>query len=96
MHSTSKFYIDQVTQGTAPASWGQGDEFFKKAKFIAATAWDAVRGDDPPLAECDLSFQETCIGITESIMSGNEPDNTVFAHKVRELVKQLPQEAIQK
>jgi hypothetical protein len=96
MHTTSKMYLERLHEGTAPPSWGTGDTFFQKAKFIAATAWESIRGTDPPLADCDLSHQETCIGIAESIMSGNKPDSTPYAQAVHQLVLQLPKEAITK
>lgn len=72
--------------GEMPASWAKGDENFQRAKVIAAIAWAEVKEDaDPLLQHCDLTHQENCTAIAESIIAGNMPDDTAFAHKVAEI-----------
>lgn len=72
--------------GEMPASWAGGDENFQRAKVLAAIAWANTKPElDPLLQHCDLTHQETCTAIAQSIIAGNKPDNTPFALKVAEI-----------
>ena len=79
-------HIDQIlnTQqrhdGQLPPTWLTGDTDYQKAAVIAAIAWHDIKApEDPDLPACDLTFRENCIGIVESLMRGNEPDDLPFA-----------------
>ena len=66
--------------GQLPPQWLTGGTEYQKATVIAAVAWHDVKAaDDPELPACDLSFREECIGIVESLMRGNEPDDRPFS-----------------
>lgn len=76
--------------GEMPASWAKGSEDFQKAKVIAAFAWAAVKDEaDPLLQHCDLTHQENCTAVAQSILAGNKPDDTPFAVKVAEIVNSI-------
>lgn len=86
MHADLNALVKRRHDGELPASWLGGPPNFHKAKVIAAVAWRMVKDpSDPDLPTCDLTFQESCIGIAESIMRGNIPDETPFAQKAAEL-----------
>jgi hypothetical protein len=79
-------HVDQLTDirtrrdGAMPPSWLTGDTEYQKAAVIAAVAFNDIKApDDPGLVHCDLSFREECIGIVESLMRGNEPDDRPFS-----------------
>lgn len=87
MHSDQLQHVKKRHDGILPSSWTSSPNVnYQKAKVIAAVAWHEVKDAlDPELVNADLTFQENCIGIVESIMAGNEPDNTPFALKARAL-----------
>jgi hypothetical protein len=89
MHADTQLHARQRHDGEIPASWLKGDTPFQKAAVLAAVAWAEVKPpEDPQFIHTDLTFREQCIGIAESIMRGNDPDDTPFARKVLELWKQ--------
>lgn len=66
--------------GQIPASWLSGDTDYQKAKVIAAVAHHDIKAmEDPDFLHCDLSYQENCIGVVESLMRGNMADDTLFS-----------------
>lgn len=66
--------------GVVPPTWLTGDTDYQKAAVIAAVAHHDIKdASDPELPNCDLSYREHCIGIVESLMRGNMPDDTNFA-----------------
>lgn len=86
MHGDQLQYVQQRHDGIIPASWGTGNPEFRKAKVLAAVAWHYTKDPtDPELADCQLAHQENCIAIAESIIGGNDPDSTPFAHEVARL-----------
>lgn len=90
MNTDQLLLIRDRHDGEAPHSWAGGDEDFQKAKVIAAFAWSAIKGpDDPQLPNCDLTFQETCTAVVESLMAGNKPDELPFALKAAEILRQI-------
>ena len=79
-------HVDQLLNiakrhdGVVPASWLTGGTDFQKAKVIAAVAHHDIKdAADPEFLSCDITYQEQCIGIVESIIRGNEPDHTLFS-----------------
>lgn len=90
MNTDQLLFIRVKHDGEAPASWAKGSEEFQKAKVIAAFAWAATKHpDDPLLQHCDLTHQETCTAVVQSILGGNKPDDTAFALKAAEIIKQI-------
>lgn len=80
MHVDQMLNISQRHDGQLPASWLTGDTDYQKAAVIAAFAWHDVKDpSDPELTACDPTHRENCIGVVESIMRGNSPDDTPFA-----------------
>jgi hypothetical protein len=89
-------HIDQLQNiakrhdNVVPASWLSGDTNYQKAKVIAAVAWHDIKDPaDPPFLSCDLTFQENCIGIVESLMRGNMPDDSPFAQQAERRWKEV-------
>lgn len=79
-HSDQLIYLTKVHEGIIPQSWLSGDTEYQKAKVIAAVSWHDMKDpSDPPFLACDLSHQEKCIGIVESLMRGNMADSSPFA-----------------
>lgn len=80
MHADQIINVARRHDGVVPATWLTGDTDYQKATVIAAVAWHEVKAqEDPELVNADLTFRENCIGIVESIMRGNTPDDTPFA-----------------
>jgi|SRR5687768_18428534 len=80
MHADQLNHLARRHDGLIPPSWLTGDTEYQKAKVIAAVAWhDCKDAADPEFLSCDLSHQERCIGIVESLMRDNMPDDTPFA-----------------
>lgn len=87
-HADQLQYIGRVHDGEQPRSWSTGDLDFQMAKVIAALAHHMTKDPaDPELPACDLTFQESCTCIVESIMRGAPPSptDTLFAQKAHEL-----------
>lgn len=79
-HGDTLLNLVRRHDGAVPASWLSGDTNYQKAKVIAAVSWHDIKpAEDPEFLQCDLTFQENCIGVVESLMRGNEPDETPFA-----------------
>lgn len=96
MNTDLLLLIKNRHDGEMPASWAKGSEDFQRAKVIAAFAWAAVKPDEDPLLQhCDLTHQERCTAVAESIIAGNKPDDTPFALKVAEIVKQIASKGAQ-
>lgn len=86
MNTDQIMLIKNRHDGEMPATWAKGSEEFQRAKVVAAFAWAAIKSEDDPLLQnCDLTHQETCTAIAESILAGNKPDETPFAQKVAEI-----------
>lgn len=80
MHADQLIAITQRFDGQLPPQWLTGDTDYQKAAVIAAVSWhDAKANTDPELPNCDLTFREQCIGVVESLMRGNQPDDSPFA-----------------
>lgn len=80
MHADQLQNLAKRYDGVVPASWLTGDTAYQKAAVIAAVAWHDIKADtDPELPNADLAHREHCIGIVESLMAGNAPDDTPFA-----------------
>lgn len=76
--------------GLIPPTWLKGDTEYQHAAVIAAMAWHTIKPlEDPELPQCDLTFRETCIGVVESLMRGNEPDATPFAQTAARVWKEV-------
>lgn len=96
MHATELQQIARVHSGVAPANWATGTDNYKKAKVLAAIAWSMIKpAEDPELARCDPTFQESCVARAESIIAGNEPDGPL-GFKIRELLNQYNAQVAQK
>jgi hypothetical protein len=79
-HADQLSHLAKRHDGVIPPSWLTGDTEYQKAKVIAAVAYHDMKDPaDPPFLQCDLTFQENCIGIVESLMRGNMPDDSPFA-----------------
>lgn len=90
MNTDQLLFLKNRHEGEMPASWAKGSEEFQKAKVIAAFAWAAVKDiKDPQLPQCDLTHQENCTAVVQSILGGNKPDDTPFALKAAEIVRQI-------
>lgn len=80
MHADQLANVRRNYDGIVPPTWLAGDTPYQKAAVIAAVAHHETKApDDPELVACDLTFREQCIGIVESIMRGNEPDDREFS-----------------
>lgn len=89
-HADQTANIAKLHDGVVPASWLTGDTDYQKAAVIAALAWHTVKEpSDPELPACDLTHRESCIGIAESLMRGNEPDHTPFAQAAFRIWKEV-------
>lgn len=89
-------HADQLTDlalrrdGVTPPSWLTGDTEYQKAAVIAAMAWHSIKpAEDPELTAADLAFREECIGIVESLMRGNEPDDRPFSQAAFRVWKEV-------
>lgn len=89
MHIDQLLNLRERHDGQLPPTWLTGDTDYQKAAVIAAVAWHAVKpAEDPELTAADLTFRENCIGVVESLMHGNEPDETPFAQAAYRLWKE--------
>jgi hypothetical protein len=80
MHTDHMLNVTRRHDGEVPRSWKAGDTNYQKAKVIAAVAWhDCKDASDPEFLATDLTFQENCIGVVESLMRGNMADDSKFA-----------------
>lgn len=89
-------HTDQLTamakrfDGLIPPSWLTGDEAYQQAAVIAAMAWHTIKDPtDPELTAADLTFRENCIGVVESLMRGNDPDDTPFSQTAFRIWKEV-------
>lgn len=81
-HADITAHVKRRHDGIIPDTWLGGPPEFQKAKVIAAVAWHDIKdAADPELVACDLTHQQNCIGVVESIMRGNQPDQTEFAQR---------------
>lgn len=79
-HADQIIAVTQRFDGHIPPQWLTGGTDYQKAAVIAAVAHhDTKAPDDPELPHCDLSYREECIGIVESLMRGNMPDDRPFS-----------------
>lgn len=95
MHADQIANATHRHDGQLPPTWLTGDTDYQKAAVIAAVSWHDIKDpSDPELTACDLTFRENCIGVVESIMRGNEPDQLPFAQAAfrrwKEATGQLP------
>lgn len=82
-HADQIANIARRHDGVMPATWFTGDTDYQKATVLATVAWHDIKAaDDPELTDCDLTHRENCIGIAESIMRGNQPDDLPFSQAV--------------
>lgn len=89
MHTDQLLITNRLHGGEIPRSWSTGDTPFQKAAVIAAVAWHDIKDPElPELTSCDPTFRQQCIGIVESLMRGNAPDDSLFAIHADELWKQ--------
>lgn len=96
MHTVNKLFLDLKHEGITPQSWGAGDSFHQKAKFIAQVAWSLYKdAADPELQNCELGHQERCIGEVESLMDGNSPGSE-FGKKAALLIADIPKEQMKR
>lgn len=80
MHTDQLVNMTQRHDGVVPSTWLTGDTDYQKAAVIAAVAWHDIKDPaDPELTAADLTFRENCIGVVESLMRDNEPDDSPFA-----------------
>lgn len=85
--------IQKRHDGTMPATWLSGDTDYQKAAVIAAIAWHDIKDEaDPELVACDLAHRENCIGVVESLIRGNSPDDTPFAQAAARRWKEVSAE----
>ncbi len=90
MHGTQLLNIALRHDGEVPKGWLTGDTAYQKAAVLAAVAWHEVKDPtDPELVDCDLTHRENLIGIAESIIRGNMPDESPFAQRAAALWKTL-------
>lgn len=89
-HTDQLADIAHRRDGQVPPSWLTGDTDYQKAAVIAAMAWHTIKAaEDPELPHADLSFREECIGVVESIMRGNEPDDRPFSQAAFRVWKEV-------
>lgn len=88
-HAEQQHILKHTYENEVPKSWVSGGTDYQKASVLAAVSWHDVKPqEDPELKDCDLAFRQQCVGIAESIIKGNTPDNTLFALRAEELWKQ--------
>lgn len=89
MHGTQILQVAQ-NSGEQPVNWRTGDDKWKKAMVVAAAAHHATKSPaDPELPACDLTYQEKCSAVVESLLDGNKPDDTPFAQAAYQLLKEI-------
>lgn len=81
-HTDMASYAARVHDGAIPLSWSMPatpGEFYAKAAVIAAVAWEAVRGIDPPFPACAIAHRERLIAEVETLLKvGNPSDQSVL------------------
>lgn len=80
-HTDMASHAARVHDGHVPLSWSvpsTPSEFYAKAAVIAAVAWEAVRGTDPPFPACAIAHRERLIAEVEALLKVGPPNDSVL------------------